>query len=259
MNLFSILLIINLYFITKNISSLHFRETWLFLDLSNSEESKLNSKSFIKDSIISFSKSEYLLGKDKPNLTIDTNPSTGNEGLDAEKKWREKSAYCEHEEISIYEADENDNTDPMLCDFIGDSEEIEGQSTIEQHSAPKKHPAVVGEGDWAYVCNNCQAVICKDCNVNYPSEENSVVYSPIPEEFLEKEEYNNEENSSMEKNSSSENINSEEEKLRENNNNTAEEILSSSNRNINDTSNASLIDDFANTDCEMPDYTGGDD
>jgi hypothetical protein len=36
--------------------------------------------------ILRFSSSNNLLGKDKPKLSIDTNPSSGNEGLDAEKE-----------------------------------------------------------------------------------------------------------------------------------------------------------------------------
>jgi hypothetical protein len=113
--------------------------------------------------------------KKKPSLHIDTKPKTGNEGLDAEKEWRENSSYCEHKEVFKYVADEKDNKDPMLCDFSNNFEETAGQSIKEQGDAPKKHPAVSKEGDWAYLCNDCHAVICKNCRVEYPSEENTPV------------------------------------------------------------------------------------
>jgi small-conductance mechanosensitive channel len=35
---------------------------------------------------VSFTYSNNMLGKNKPKLSIDINPSTGNEGLDAEKE-----------------------------------------------------------------------------------------------------------------------------------------------------------------------------
>jgi hypothetical protein len=35
----------------------------------------------------------------------------------------------------------------MLCDFIGDSKDINDQSIAEQSSKPKKHPAIEHEGD----------------------------------------------------------------------------------------------------------------
>jgi hypothetical protein len=40
----------------------------------------------VNENILSFSSSNNLLGKDKPKLSINTNPSSGNEGLDAEKE-----------------------------------------------------------------------------------------------------------------------------------------------------------------------------
>jgi hypothetical protein len=41
-----------------------------------------------------FSTSTKFLGK-KPDLKIEINPSSGSEGLDKEKQWRDKFASCE--------------------------------------------------------------------------------------------------------------------------------------------------------------------
>lgn len=249
MTLLFIILIFYLYIIKMTTNSLQHK---LLIDVNELvyEELEHDFKISTNDNIILFSPSKYVLGKDKPNLTIDTNPSTGNEGLDAEKRWREKSAYCEHEDVSIYEADENDNVDPMLCDYTGDSEETAGQSTAEQSSAPKKHPAVVGEGDWAYICNDCHAVICKDCNVDYPSEDNTPQYSPIPEDFTNKNPFDDKQNpSTKEESSIEEDVSKKQNPL----------VEKDSSNKPDDSSKSSLIDDFANTDCEMPDYTAGDD
>jgi hypothetical protein len=189
---------------------------------------------------ISFSHTNILLGKDKPKLKIDTNPSTGNEGLDAEKEWRKKSAYCEHKKHFVYEGDENDNTDPMLCDFSGDFEDTKDQSIAEQSSNPKKHPAIQHEGDWAYVCSDCFAVVCKDCMVDYPSEENTPVFSSNSEK------HQNEKEDIKPQDSSTEQAAFEEQQSHQ------------SNKDITNNNSKSLIDEFANTSCEMPDYTGGD-
>ena len=193
---------------------------------------------------VSFTYSNNMLGKNKPKLSIDINPSTGNEGLDAEKEWRKKSAYCEHDDYFIYEGDKNDNTDPMLCDFSGDHEDTKDQSIAEQYSKPIKHRAIEHEGDWAYVCNNCFAVKCKDCFVDYPSEENTPVYSSHAEKY---EEYKD----IKQQNSSVEQTTFTEQNIKQQSN--------SSDKSSNNNDNKSLIDDFANTNCEMPDYTSGDD
>jgi hypothetical protein len=178
-----------------------------------------------------FSTSSLFLGKKKPDLHIDTNPSRGNEGLDAEKEWRKKSSTCEHNDISIYEGDENDNTNPMLCDYEGDPENTAGQSSRDQANAPNKHPAVQGENDWAYLCNDCLAVICKDCHVYYPSEENT----PVEQH----------DDSTTDNNSSG--------------NNNEKENMETMENSSKSPDKSSLIDDFADTSCELPDYTAGDD
>jgi hypothetical protein len=181
---------------------------------------------FSKVKISKFSTFSVLLVKKKPNLTIETNPSTGNEGLDAEKEWRNKSSFCEHDKLFKYLADENDNTNPMLCDYTGDSEDVAGQSSKDQSDIPKKHPAVKGEGDWAHICDNCHAVICKNCHVEYPPEENTPVGSPGG--YVERKELN---------------ISNDKQK----------------DKTIDNSSKSSILDDFADTSSELPDYIGGDD
>lgn len=193
-------------------------------------------KKLFSELTIPFTYSNSMLGKDKPKLSIDTNPSTGNEGLDAEKEWRKKSAYCEHEDFFIYEGDKNDNTDPMLCDFSGDHEDTKDQSIEEQSSKPRKHRAIEHEEDWAYVCSNCFAVVCKGCIVDYPSEENTPVFSSHEEKYEENQDV-------KQQNSFIGQINFAEQNIEQQSN----------------SDNKSLIDDFASTDCEMPDYTSGDD
>lgn len=163
--------------------------------------------------------------KDKPNLKIDTVLSTGHEGLDAEKEWRRKSAFCEHS-WSMFVSDEKDNEDPMPCDFDNGEQDMKTPLS-ERATRPNKHPAVEGEKDAAFLCENCHAICCKNCYQEYPSEENT----PVSDRgFLE------------EKNTLTEN---------------KDKNVSEKTQNI--SSKSSLLDDYADTSTEMPDYTGGDD
>jgi hypothetical protein len=179
-----------------------------------------------------FSSSQIYLGKEKPNLTIDTKNSTGNEGLDREKQWRKESSFCEHSELSMYIGDENDNKSPLGCDFVGDHEEVGEQLTKDQENIPKKHPAVEGEGDVAFICDNCHAVICKNCYTEYSSDEDN------EETFDSKAENNEETSDSKAENNIAENQKDE---------------------NLNEGQSRSLIDDYADVSCELPDYFSGDD
>lgn len=157
------------------------------------------------------------LGKPKPNLSIDTKtPSSGNEGLDKEQAWREKSAFCEHDFEALYQADEKDSTSPVECDFTHDTNDDAGKSKLEKMNNPTKHPAVEGEGDVAFLCNKCHAIACKDCIEDYSDDENT------PTDDKEKP--------------------------------------FSGNNTVQDTKEkSSILDDFANTSTEMPDYTSGED
>lgn len=90
----------------------------------------------------------------------------------------------------------------------------------EKETRPNKHPAVGG----AFICNYCEALCCKNCHVEYPS-------SPLNDKgFLEKQ-------NSLPENKAS--------NIPENTHNNS--------------SKSSLLDDFADTSTEMPDYTGGED
>lgn len=90
-------------------------------------------------------------------------PSTGNEGLDAEKAWRDKAAMCEHPNIGLYVADEKDDIDPMLCDVAGSSDEEKGRSNLEKTLYPVKYAAVSKSGDSAFYCRGCHMIICDNC------------------------------------------------------------------------------------------------
>jgi hypothetical protein len=82
-------------------------------------------------------------------------------------------------------------------------------------------------------------VVCKECAVDYPSEENTPVNPTSTDKYIEEKQ--------QVKDNISEQVNSTEEKSSVNKENNS------------DTSKSSIIDDFGNIDCEMPDYTGGDD
>ena len=162
---------------------------------------------------------------ERPKLTIETKQkSTGNEGLDAEKEWRDKAAMCEHKDKSVYLADKGDDFDPMLCDMSsGGPEQV--KSNYEETTNPDKHPAVTKAGDSAWLCNDCQAIICDNCAVDYSDSSAATTTAsqadfPVSEQVTEK---------SSESNSTTQD------------------------------SSRSLLDDFADTSLEPLDYTGGDD
>lgn len=115
------------------------------------------------------------LGKPKPNLTIETKPSSsGNKALDEERERWEKSRFCEHRFNGKYVGTEKDNTSPVLCDFTHDVNE----------DINKKHPAVKGKGDVCYVCDFCPCICCKDCKVDYSSSENTPTEKSVFEKSL---------------------------------------------------------------------------
>lgn len=186
-----------------------------------------------------FSCSLFFFGNQKkPNLTIDTKPRTGNKGLDSEKEWREKSAFCEHNFDSYYQADENDIKDPILCDFS--FEETQKQTIQDKSTKPIKHPAVEGDKDIAYTCSSCFAVVCKQCVEDYPTEANTP---------------NSQLGFTEEKNSPNNNTKANEKNTTSNNNDNSFFF------NTEKTSKPkpSNLDDFADTSCEPADYIGGDD
>jgi hypothetical protein len=168
----------------------------------------------------------------KPSLTINTNTNeTGNEGLDTEGKWRKKAGNCEHKSVSHLTAEIADGSADIPCDFASDLESELGKSTRDKEIHPSKHPAFKHEDDVAFLCNNCLSVICKDCRVEYSSEEEE---TPTPSKVTFPEFKGSP--------SKTDNIDS---------SNTTDDNKEISNK-------GSLLDDYADTSTEMPDYMGGD-
>jgi hypothetical protein len=193
----------------------------------------------------SFSNTISLEAKeDRPKLKIDTSvASTGNEGLDKEKQWRDKAALCEHNKTSLYISDEKDNKDPLLCDVTHDFED-NGKTCFDKETNPSKHPAVEGDGDVAFICDNCHTVVCKDCVEEYSSTETTPVSPVFP--FTEGSNFV----------SSIEETTSESSKEETTSESSKKETTSESSK---EETKRSLIDDYADTSTELPDYMGGDD
>lgn len=190
---------------------------------------------------------------DKPSLSIDTDPNkTGNEGLDTEGEWRKKAGNCEHKIVSKLVGNTIDGSAGIPCDFSSDFETEAGKSTRDKEIHPNKHPAFKDEDDVAYVCNNCLGVICQDCRVDYSSNEEDTP-TPTKVTFPEFREDSSSTNASIETGSS---INTDKET---NSSTNTIETSSSTNTNIETSKTDSLLDDYADTSTEMPDYMGGDD
>jgi len=230
--------------------------------------------------------------KDWPNLKIETeSKSTGNEGLDAEKKWRSTHSNCEHV-WGLYVSDENDNspTKRVDCDFSYDHSEDAGKSTREKETMPSKHPAVEGERDAAFLCNNCHAVACKNCIEDYPSDEStpvSVIGFPISERdnsptVDDKENASNSKSLPVVDDKSLSTVDNkslpavDDKSLSVVDNKSLPAVEEKSLPVVDDKENAgnskssstvdntkvekpSILDDFADLSSELPDYTGGDD
>jgi hypothetical protein len=141
---------------------------------------------------------------------------------------------CEHNSVSNFVGYSADGSVDTTCDFSSEFEAEAGKSTRDKEINPDKHPAFKHDGDVAYVCDGCLGVICRDCRVEYSSDEEQ---TPTPTKFTFPDFREN--NSSSETNNSS----------------SSKTDNSSSSK----TDNSSLLDDFADTSSEMPDYTGGDD
>jgi|ERR1700761_5202121 len=190
----------------------------------------------------------------KPGLKLETKPaSTGNEGLDREMEWRKKSGNCEHTKTFNYVADENDLKDPLLCDMANDENEALKPTKVKE-MFPEKHPAVKNVGDVAKLCDYCHMVICKDCEQHYSSSENTPIAENFPESTDNASSNDNPVQDNFQK--STDNASS--------NDNPVQDNLPESTGNANtatstSTSKPSLLDDFADASCELPDYTGGDD
>ena len=102
---------------------------------------------------------------EKPKLTIETTPkSTGNEGLDKEREWRDKSGMCEHKDRSRYVAHEGDI--PLECDVADDNVD-KRKSNNDENAYPDKHLATEKAGDSTWICNDCHIIICDNCTQEY--------------------------------------------------------------------------------------------
>ena len=84
----------------------------------------------------------------KPNLTVKIGPQT-----DVEEDLA-KIGKCGHDEHSLFIADTEEDANDTICDFSHESDE---------KGKPAFHNAFDGIGDTAFLCNNCQSVMCKNC------------------------------------------------------------------------------------------------
>lgn len=130
----------------------------------------------------------------------------------------------------------------MLCDSAGSPSEEAGRSTYDKETEPRKHPAVEGEGDVAFVCNICHMVTCKNCVEVTPTDS-----TPVSPSFPFTEGTNLPTGSKdIDSLSASKDTDS--------------PSASNSKESTNPTlSKSSLLDDFADPSTELPDYTGNDD
>jgi len=136
-----------------------------------------------------------------------------------------------------------DGSTGIPCDFSSDFEPEVGKSTRDKEIHPNKHPAFKDEDDVAYLCNNCLGVICQECRVDYSSNEED---TPTPTKVTFPEFKQNSSSTNADKETSS-------------SINTDKETNSSTNTNKEINKTDSLLDDYADTSTEMPDYMGGDD
>jgi len=96
--------------------------------------------------------------KPKPNLHIKVGAQS-----DLEKD-TEKVGNCFHEDMSLFMANTSQDVEGTMCDF---SDVFDSKGKVETHKA------FDSATDVAFVCNNCHAVMCKDCGEDYSSSENA--------------------------------------------------------------------------------------
>lgn len=139
----------------------------------------------------------------------------------------------------------------MLCDSAGSPSEEAGRSTYDKETEPRKHPAVEGEGDVAFVCNICHMVTCKNCVEVTPTDS-----TPVSPSFPFTEGTNlptgSKDIDSLSASKDTDSLSASK--------NTDSPSASNSKESTNPTlSKSSLLDDFADPSTELPDYTGNDD
>jgi len=75
----------------------------------------------------------------------------------------ERIGKCTHDELSCYVADSENEVQDTNCDF---------STERDANQQPELHKAFDYQGDKALLCDKCDAIICKDCYVEYTNEEN---------------------------------------------------------------------------------------
>jgi hypothetical protein len=92
----------------------------------------------------------------KPNLTIKIGPQTDDE------KDLQKKSFCLHKDLSDFVPKTQQEAESRNCDFAAD---MGRDGTFTQHSA------LSSVSDGALVCNDCNAIICKNCYVEGTPED----------------------------------------------------------------------------------------
>jgi hypothetical protein len=166
----------------------------------------------------------------------------------------------------------------MLCDSAGSPSEEAGRSTYDKETEPRKHPAVEGEGDVAFVCNICHMVTCKNCVEVTPTDSTPVSPSfPFTEgtnlptgskdiDSLSASKDTDSLSASKDTDSLSASKDTDSPSASKDTDSpsaskdTDSPSASNSKESTNPTlSKSSLLDDFADPSTELPDYTGNDD
>lgn len=94
----------------------------------------------------------------KPKLTLDLSKT------DLEKD-KERIALCTHEEYSEFYSSNKNDVESIYCDFDNGETRSSGGSL--------EHKAFDSEKDIAFLCNDCQAIMCKNCVQDYSSDESN--------------------------------------------------------------------------------------
>jgi len=120
----------------------------------DAENSNENSTFGNKTSVVN--NDNKVTKRPKPNLALDLHNKSD---LD---KDNEKIGFCTHD-LGILTSTNAKDTELIECDF----DNGEGGSC----GNLSKHNAFDGVGDVAFLCKNCQGVVCKNCIEDYSSEE----------------------------------------------------------------------------------------
>lgn len=94
----------------------------------------------------------------KPKLTLDLSKTE----LEKDK---ERIALCTHEEYSEFHSSNMNDVENIYCDFDNGETRSSGGSL--------QHQAFDSERDIAFLCKDCQAIMCKNCVQDYSSDESN--------------------------------------------------------------------------------------